>query len=253
MAGVKPFLVLAVAALDLAVVPGRVRTNELMPDTQLGGCGLEKGEQLPFAVGETVGEFNAVVCLHAFHPDAPAGIPLDQPFQEVSGGVGGLLRVSSQEAQAGELVNGSVLEQAKLRVRDASAGHHLYVHLDTLAWVGHLLIGLGLVGRLLLCLWEQPQLPHHPEQTLRAAGITSLPQTVPQLHHAQIGVAAAHIPDQLQFLGGVLVGMTARPSGLTGQGRHTSIPARFPEVDVRPAFVVLPAGTADAVFLRVFH
>ena len=36
-ARVEAFLILAVAALDLAVVARRVRTNQFMPDTQFGG------------------------------------------------------------------------------------------------------------------------------------------------------------------------------------------------------------------------
>ena len=36
MAGIEALLVLAVAALNLAVVPRRIRTDQLMPDTQLG-------------------------------------------------------------------------------------------------------------------------------------------------------------------------------------------------------------------------
>ena len=36
-AGVKAFLILAVAALDLAVVARRVRTDQFMPDIQFGG------------------------------------------------------------------------------------------------------------------------------------------------------------------------------------------------------------------------
>ena len=36
-------------------------------------------------------------------------------------------------------------------------------------------------------------------------------------------------------------------------GKLLTNPAGLPEVDVRPAFVILPAGTADAVFFRVLH
>ena len=36
MAGIEALLVLAVAALHFAVVPRRIRTDQLMPDTQLG-------------------------------------------------------------------------------------------------------------------------------------------------------------------------------------------------------------------------
>ena len=41
VAGVKPFLVLPVAAFHLAVVPGRVRADELMAGTRQGSCLFE--------------------------------------------------------------------------------------------------------------------------------------------------------------------------------------------------------------------
>ena len=77
VAGVKAFLVLPVAALHLAVVAGRVGTDELVADTQFPGCFLEKGRQIALTVEKTVGELKTVVSLDAFHADAPAGIPLD--------------------------------------------------------------------------------------------------------------------------------------------------------------------------------
>ena len=60
-----------------------------------------------------------------------------------------------------------------------------------------------------------------------------------------------HISDELELLLGMLVGMAVRTSGLAGQGLQRTVVARTPEVDVRPAFVVLPAGTAYTVLLRV--
>ena len=62
-----------------------------------------------------------------------------------------------------------------------------------------------------------------------------------------------HIPDQLQFSFCVLIGMAVGFAGLAGQGCHTPIPAGLPEVDIGPAFVVFPAGAADAIFLCVLH
>ena len=62
-----------------------------------------------------------------------------------------------------------------------------------------------------------------------------------------------HVADELQLGLRVLVWMAVGASGLAGQGRHTSVPALPPEIDVRPALVVLPTGAADAVFLRVLH
>ena len=69
----------------------------------------------------------------------------------------------------------------------------------------------------------------------------------------KFGIPAAHVTNEFQLGLRVLVGMAVGASGLAGKGRHTSVPALLPEIDVRPALVVLPAGAADAVFLCVLH
>ena len=253
MAGVKAFLVLPATALYFAVVSGRVRTDEPVSDTQIPGSLFKKGRQIPPAVGKTVGELKSIVSLDTLHADTPASIPLEQLFQEIGGGIGGLLRVGRQETQPCELVDGGVLEQAQLRICNTAARDDLDIHLHTLAGIGHLLVRLrfvrifGLFGR------KQPHFAHDTEQALRTAGVAALPQTVPQLDHAQRRIAAAHIADELQLGLCVLVGVAVRPSGLAGQRRHTPVPALLPEVDVRPALVVFPAGAADAVLFCVLH
>ena len=110
--GVKALLVLPVAALYFAVMSRRIGADELMTDAKLGGSGFKQSGDVPLAVGKAVSKLKAIIRLDTFHPDAPAGIPLEQPFEEVSGGIGGLLRIGGQEAQTSELINGGILEQA---------------------------------------------------------------------------------------------------------------------------------------------
>ena len=119
MARVKPLLVLAVAALHLAVVAGRIRANELMPDIQLSSRLFKQRWQVAPAVGETIGKLKAVVRLDALHLYASALIPFCQFAEEVRGGIGRLLRIGGEETQARELVDGGVLEQTKLRICNA--------------------------------------------------------------------------------------------------------------------------------------
>ena len=109
MAGIEALLILAVTTLHFTVVAWSIGADELVADPQLGGSGLKQSREIPLAVGETIGKFKAVIRLDAFHADTSAGIPLEQLFQEIGGGTGGLLRVGSQESQACELVNSSVL------------------------------------------------------------------------------------------------------------------------------------------------
>ena len=108
-AEIEALLILAVTTLHFTVVAGRVGADKLVADTKLGGSGLKQSGEIPLAVGETIGKFKAVVRLDALHADSSAGIPLEQLFQKIRRGIGGLLRISGQEAQACELVNSSVL------------------------------------------------------------------------------------------------------------------------------------------------
>ena len=116
VAGIEALLILAVTTLHFTVVAGRVGADKLVADTKLGGSGLKQSGEIPLAVGETIGKFKAVVRLDALHADSSAGIPLEQLFQKIRRGIGGLLRISGQEAQTGELINGGVLKQAQFRV-----------------------------------------------------------------------------------------------------------------------------------------
>ena len=60
------FPVLAMAALDFAVMAQGIRTNGLVPNAQLGSSLLKQCWQITFAAGEAIGKLGAVVCLNAF-------------------------------------------------------------------------------------------------------------------------------------------------------------------------------------------
>ena len=66
MAGIEALLVLAMAALDFAIMARGIRTNELMPNAQLGSCLLKQCWQITFAAGEAISKLGAVVRLDAF-------------------------------------------------------------------------------------------------------------------------------------------------------------------------------------------
>ena len=93
MTGIKTFLVFPVAAFYFAIMPWSIGTDKLVTDAQVGSGFLEKGLEVPFAVRKTVRKFKTIVGLDTLDPDAPAGIPLHQTFQEVSGGVRRLFRI----------------------------------------------------------------------------------------------------------------------------------------------------------------
>ena len=51
---IKAFLAFPVAALYFAIMPGRVRANELMADSQVGSGFLIKGGDVSITVGKTI-------------------------------------------------------------------------------------------------------------------------------------------------------------------------------------------------------
>ena len=75
---IKAFLVLPVAALNLSVMPGCVRTDQFVLNTELSSSFLKKGWKVAFTVRKTVSKFKAIVSLDTFDLDAFSGIPLYQ-------------------------------------------------------------------------------------------------------------------------------------------------------------------------------
>ena len=146
----ETLLVFLVAALHFAVMARCAGANELMSDTKFGGSGLKQSRKISSAVGEAIGERKAIVSLDALYPDSSAGILLEQPFEEFGRREGAVLWGDGQEAQTREFINSSILKQAELWVCDTPARHHLHVHLNPLAEIGHLLIGFGFICFLLV-------------------------------------------------------------------------------------------------------
>ena len=250
---IETFLILAVTALDLTVAPGRVRANQLVADTQFGSRRFKQGFQITAAVGETIGELTTVVCLNAFHSDAFVGEGFHDSAEEICGRIRALFGISAENAIAGILVDGGVLEQAQVWIGDALARNDLDVDLDALAGMRHLLVRSGNVLFLLLRRREHIKTMQHAAKRIDVSGIAPLSQSMPQLYDAEIGIPAPHVADQLEFGFRMLVRMMMRTPGFRTQRFYAAVPPRSPEVDVGCTPIVLPACTRDAVFLCVSH
>ena len=81
---IKTLLVFSVAAFDLAIVSGCIRSDQLMADAQGGGCGLKESLVAAILDRETIGELRAIIGLDALDFDAVKGIPGNSLSQEVS-------------------------------------------------------------------------------------------------------------------------------------------------------------------------
>ena len=181
MGVVEATLILTVAALYFAIVTGRIGTNQLVPNAQLCSGFLKERDQFTVGLSKAVGKLKSVVSLDTFDGKA---VPFEESIcflQKVRRGVGALFIVSSQVPQPRKLVDGGILKES-LPGRTARARNNLDVNLNTLAGVGHLLVGLGFVCFFLLSCREQTKLPHDPKQTLRAAGPGRREGGAPQMY-----------------------------------------------------------------------
>ena len=216
MGVVEATLILTVAALYLAIVTGRIGTNQLVPNAQLCSGFLKERDQFTVGLSKAVGKLKSVVSLDTFDGKA---VPFEESIcflQKVRRGVGALFIVSSQVPQPRKLVDGGILKES-LPGRTARARNNLDVNLNTLAGIGHLLIGFRAVRLLFGLLRQSTHTFQYPVQAFRAARIPALLEPAPQVDESQIGISPPHIPNQLQFRLCMLIGMRMRPLGTIGQ------------------------------------
>ena len=96
---VEATLILTVAALYLAIVTGRIGTNQLVLNAQLCSGLLKERDQFTVGLSKAVGKLKSVVSLDTFDGKA---VPFEESIcflQKVCRGVGALLFVSSQVSQ----------------------------------------------------------------------------------------------------------------------------------------------------------
>ncbi len=162
MGVVETLLVFSVASFHFAIVPGRIRADQLV----LNALEFQRFFKHRFALaatsmGKSVREFKAVICLDTLNPDTFFPELSDYFAQEQVRGIGALFRVSAQDPVTGILVNGSVLKQAQVRIRNALAGNDFHIDLDPFSGVSHLMVGLWSVGGFFL-LCDEPLALQYP-------------------------------------------------------------------------------------------
>ncbi len=96
---VEATLILTVAALYLAIVTGRIGTNQLVPNAKLCSGPLKERDRFTVGLIKAVGKLKPVVSLDTFDGKA---VPFEESIcflQKVRRGVGALLLVGSQVPQ----------------------------------------------------------------------------------------------------------------------------------------------------------
>ena len=108
-------------------MPGSIRANELVTDTQLRRRGFKERWDIAFAVGKPIRKLEAVIRLDALNLHPSPFKPNDRILQEIRGRIGALLWISARVSESGILVFGGILKQPFTGICKAAARDDLYV------------------------------------------------------------------------------------------------------------------------------
>lgn len=107
VSGIKAFIIFAVASFNLAVMSGRKRSDQLMPDTVFHKAYLEECRFVRTTMGcKAFGEFQFIVCLDTLNRMRES---LEEMFQELGRGIGTVFFKSLYKAPSGVFINRSIL------------------------------------------------------------------------------------------------------------------------------------------------
>lgn len=251
MSGVKAFIVFPMDAFHLSVVTGCKWPDHFVPDPVGFQVFLKKSRLIPMG-GKAVGELTAIVCLDAFDP---AGERFYQMLHELCGRIRIMFLKSFHKTPSGILINGSVLEELfpdHPAVFQAGGRNKFDIHLDTLPGIVHFLIKFGNILRVGRVDGHDALLAKETVKSGNRAGITSLPEFHPENNESGIGIASAHITNQFDFFGSMLIGMKMRSAGTIAKGVPGTIIAAFPTINILSVGFIFDSGFSDAKFLSVF-
>ena len=241
------FIVLAVAALDLAIVSGCVRADEFVLDAELGKGLLKECRGGGLGTVQPVGELGTVVGLNTRN-----GIRefLHNMTKEEAGRIGAVFLKGFEITETGILIDEGVLvELLTGGITDqASRWNKLDVDLAALSGIGHLLIGLGDILGIGQFDSHLAPFTQEPVKTRNGSGISSLPELDPEYDQTGVRVPAAHIVDEFNLFRPVLVGMMVWTMGTVGQRLQGSVVPLTPSVDILAVGVVADGGFRDAMF-----
>ena len=202
---------------------------------------------------KAVGKFGAIVRL-----DALNGVR--EGFYKVihkeGGRVGAVFLKSLHKTPSGILINRGILEEmppTHLAVYKAGGGDKFHVHLDALPGMAHLLIRLGDIFGVRRVGSHNTLLFQEPVEAGKGAGIAALHELDPENNEAGMGVAPAHIGNELDFFRGMLVRVVVWPPGTVTQGPNGAVITAFPAVDMLPVSLVLDSGFSNPIFVSIFN
>lgn len=254
---VEVLVVFAVAALDLSIVPGSIRTDELVADAELRKGGFEKGGQGLLPGDEAVGKLRAVIGLHALNGEREfVGTMVD----ELSRGKGAAFGEGFQVTEAAIFVNkGVLIEMPSVFLRfphglpDQTAFRDEFdVDLDPLAGILHLLVGLGDIFGIRQLHGHLSTIAQKAVQPGDRAGIAPLLQFDPEHHQPGIGVPAPQVIDQSDLALLMLVWVVMRPARSILEAFQRPVVSFAPAVDILSVSAVPDCCFCHPVLVRIF-
>lgn len=252
MGGIESLVVLPVAALHLAVMPRGIGPDYLVADAMLFQTHLKKGGLVPVC-GEAVCELSAVIRLDALNGE---GEGFHKVFHKQGRGIGAVFLKSLHKTPSGILVNGGILEEMfsdYLTVYKAGRGDELHIHLNALPGMVHLPVRLGDILGVRGMESHEPLFFEKAVQSWNGAGITALHEFYPENNQSCVRVAPAHIGNELNLIGGMLIGMMVGSSREVTQGVNGAVVAAFPAVNVLPVGLVPDGSLGDTKSLSVLN
>ena len=159
---------------------------------------------------KAVGKFSSIIGLNAFDCTREG---FHQMFYKLSGRIGAVLLKCLYEMPAKIFVNSRILEKLfsnDLGIFQTGRRNKFHINLDALPGIIHLFIRLWDV------LWIWRLYRHDPllsEKTVKSGnrtGIAVLTEFYPENDQTSMGIFAAHITDQLDFIVRVLIRMVLR-------------------------------------------
>lgn len=207
MGSIETLIVLSVAAFHFAIVSWGIGADYFVADTMLLQMNLKHGGFISVC-GKAVGKFCAVIRLDAFNGKREC---FYQMFYEHGRGIGIMFLKGFHEAPSGILVNSGILEELfsnHFTVHKAGRGDKFDVHLNALSGIVHLFVRFRNIFGIWWLDCHHTLLSEETIQPGNRAGIASLPKLNPKDDKTGIWIAAAHVGDKFDLIGGMLLGMT---------------------------------------------
>lgn len=180
---------------------------------------------------------------------------MDQMFKELCGRVGAVFLEGFHITPAGVFVNRGILIKllSFCLVDQATGGDEFHVNLDALPGVFHLLIRLGNIFGVGKFFRHDSLFFKETVEPGNGTFISALHEFYPEDNQPGMRISSAHIPDEFDFLGSMLVWVGMRASGTVSERIPGAVITVFPAVDILTVGFILYSGFRNPIAVCVVN